>query len=207
MSHNNIQRVRYLTENYGRLQGLRAVPIGLFVLFAAVWSNFWSGELGLSFVILVLATVGYIIIDRYYAAGFGKVTPTRSQRIREAAIGILFMVLGLVSFALDSAKILPIDSLGLVFAAGILADFSQVMSPSNELRKHPEAIASAAVIAVISLLPLTGWAWWKGLGMHASINGVLLIAGLMLIATGLVSHFRLRNVLQTLETKQNEQSV
>ncbi|PWH11732.1 MAG: hypothetical protein DDG60_16925 [Anaerolineae bacterium] len=200
----SIEQIQYLTQNYSRLQGLRAIPVGIFVLLAGIWANFAAGNLGMPFVLLLITWLGYGLIDQYYARQYGKVTTLRQRRIQEFITGILFMVLALVSFVFDSAQVLAMSSVGLVIAAGILADFWQNISkPAYSF----EAIISAALIAMLSLLPLAGWQWWHWVGVGTLTNGILILSGLLMIGMGVIGHGRLTHTLKAVEKASHEQSI
>src|SRR5688572_7265615 len=80
----DLQRLRYVTERYEHLQGLRLVPMGIPFLFSALWRD---GELtwvpGIDgsgarmwFLALVALAVGLSFIAKtYYQRRFGIVRP------------------------------------------------------------------------------------------------------------------------------------
>lgn len=195
----NLEQIRFITANYSRLQGLRAVPVGIFIGLAGIWASLSAGDLGVPLVLLFLTALAHLGIERYYARYYGKVVPTRQERRQEVIIAAFFGVLAFASFVFDTSETLPISSMGLVFALGMLVDFGQAMSKRNKLEQYPEAVASALLIAIASLLPLTGLHWWKLFGMSTSANGMLVLLGTLLMLAGLVSHFRFTSALEKLE--------
>ncbi len=76
----HLQRVRYVTENYRELQGLRITPLGLFLL---LWGTLrWLGaptsltDSPLPFLLaLLLGILSNKIADSYYRSRFGYVEP------------------------------------------------------------------------------------------------------------------------------------
>jgi hypothetical protein len=195
----NLEQIRFITANYSRLQGLRAVPVGVFIGLAGIWASLSAGDLSAPLVLLLVTALAYLGVERYYARYYGKVVPTRQERTREIIIAVFFGVLAFASFVFDTSETLPISSMGLVFALGMLVDFGQAMSKRNKLEQYPEAVASALFIAIASLLPLTGLHWWKLFGMSTSSNGMLVLLGTLLILAGLAGHFRFTNALKKLE--------
>lgn len=199
----NLEQVRFITANYSRLQGLRSVPIGIFIGLAGVWSSLpaGQGDLGIPLIMLVLAALAYIGVDRYYARTFGKVTITNRERNNEIIVAILFGIVALAGFIFDTSGILPISTWGLVFAAGLLVDFWQSAGKlgNNGRGPHPEAVAGAVLVAIASLLPLAGLQWWKLIGIQSSPAGLLILMGLLMILMGLFGHFRFIRSLKKLE--------
>jgi hypothetical protein len=199
----NLDQIRFITANYSRLQGLRSVPVGIFISLAGIWSNLpagQDGDLAAPLLMMVLGIVVYIAIDRYYARTFGQVTQTSAERTREIITAVFFGLLAFVSFIFDTSETLPISTLGLVFAAGMLMDLWRVgRHGKNGQVVYPEAVTGAALITIASLLPLAGFQWWQLLGMKTSPAGLLLLVGMVMVLIGLFGHFRFIRSLKKLE--------
>jgi hypothetical protein len=61
-------RIRFLVQNYGLLQGLKAVPIGIAVMIIALWDNLsveTNRDLAFPLVVLFAALIVYEVAYRY----------------------------------------------------------------------------------------------------------------------------------------------
>jgi hypothetical protein len=199
-------QIQFVTANYSRLQGLRAVPVGILTVFVSIWSLYNQGpsaDLSVPILVAIVTALLYWLTDRYYSHTFGQVMRTPRQRAWELTISICAGVLALLAFILDTAKILPISAVGLVFAISFLEYFMRA-NPSEWEKifiRFPENIVAASLILVLSLVPLFGIVWWKALGIRSQVVGVLLIVGIVIIITGIWGHIRLIRALPAGEAK------
>lgn len=205
-------QIQFITANYSRLQGLRAVPIGILAVFVSVWSLYNHGpnaNLSAPILVAILVTLLYWLLDRYYSRVFGQVKRTPRQRIWEFLASVGFGALGLLAFFLDTAKILPISVVGLVFALSFLEYFSRVnLSDWRRIFvRFPENIVASILILVISLTPLFGISWWNALGIKSQVVGILMIVGVVIIVTGIWAHIRLVRALSVMEIKSNADTI
>ncbi|RJP46953.1 MAG: hypothetical protein C4583_17820 [Anaerolineaceae bacterium] len=202
-------QIKFFASNYSRLQGLRLVPVGLLSLFVATWSNTRQGQLDGPLTALLVTILLYWLIDRYYNRVFGQVKQTPSQRKRETITSIAFGALALLAFALDTAEIIPVCALGLVFAAALFADFWHA---TRSVRKEafatfPENFAASILILIVSILPLFGITWWEGWGIKSQVTGVFVIVGIVIFLTGIWGHIRITRDLSTVEAKTDEHTL
>ncbi|MCZ7549550.1 MAG: hypothetical protein M5U11_10455 [Anaerolineales bacterium] len=206
---NRYSQIKFIAANYSKLQGLRVVPIGLLSLFVAAWINARQGQLDGPLIALAVAALLYWLIDRYYTRVFGTVTQTLSQRKQETIVSIVFGALALLAFALDTAEIVPVSALGLVFAAGLFADFWRATRPvrSGALTVFPENVSASILILIVSILPLFGVAWWKGWGIKSQVTGVFMIVGVILTLMGIWGHIRITRDLSTTEAKADDHAL
>jgi hypothetical protein len=188
----DLTRLRFIAANYSRLQGLRAVPVGAFVMLITLWAAFHPGDLGPGIPITVICILSYWLIDRYYASSFGRVSRGKRAAWLEAAVSIGFSILALLAFALETSLKPPFSPVGLAIAGALLADYwlASRSAGTQTLRYYPENVISAALIAVMSLLPLTGWAWWKLVGIHSNLLALMVFVGLLMMVAGIWGHFR-----------------
>lgn len=198
--------IRFITANYSRLQGLRAVPVGILAVFVSVWSLYNHGpSADLSVPILVAAAVAllYWLTDRYYNHAFGQVKQTSLQRKREWVAAIAAGILGFLAFLLDTTQALPISMIGLVFAASFLEYF--VRAKREEWSKifiyFPENVVAAGLIAIISILPIFGISWWESIGIRSQVVGVFMVVGIVILLTGIWGHIRMTRALSIEEAK------
>lgn len=202
-------QIRFLAANYTRLQGLRAIPLGLLAVFVSIWALNNQGptaKLGEPILAALAAALLYWLTDRYYCHTFGKVKQSAGMRKLEFMESVLGGALGLLAFLLEIAHVLPISLLGLVFAACFLEYFWRV--DRSEWGKifvyFPENIIAAILISVISILPLFGVFVWEAAGIQWQTVGVFMIFGIAITITGIVGHFRMIRALATVEAKPND---
>ena len=107
----DLERVRYVTENYEDLQGLKWAPAGLLVLIVYVSVIFTSFEITTKFVADIVVTLAVLVgvallvsffgIRRYYENRYGRVRVVpRIFRRRRAYGGLVVLVVMLVTFYL-----------------------------------------------------------------------------------------------------------
>lgn len=195
---NRYSQIKFLAANYSKLQGLRAIPVGLLCIFVAVWDNTRQGQLDGPLVALIAALLLYWLIDIYYNRVFGQVKQSPHQRRRDAVISIVFCAAALLAFTFDTAQLLPISVLGLVFAAGLFIDWwiTRSIHP-DESTIFPENFIASVLILMVSVLPLIGIFWWEGFGIKSQMTGVFLVVGTIIILTGSWGHIRIARALST----------
>ena len=190
----SLSRIRFLALNYGYLQGLKMIPIGVMELLIAVWTNRQTGpnrDLTLPFLILILGSIVYWLMDRYYRRTFGTVKPPAVRRNTDILISLFFVVLALAAFWVDTSRILSISLFGISLAIFLFLDYLRITRQfgGRILWIYP---FSSLILLVISLLPLFGPAnWWQPLGIRAQELAILMIIGGIIIITGIWSHFQL----------------
>ncbi|RJP46954.1 MAG: hypothetical protein C4583_17825 [Anaerolineaceae bacterium] len=205
-------QIKFFAANYTRLQGLRAIPVGLLAVFVSVWVLYNQGptaNLSQPIFVAIIAGLLYLLTDRYYNRVFGQVKPSPSKRKGEIIVSIVIGALALLAFALDTAHVLPISALGLVFAICFLEYFWRV--DKYEWKKifiyFPENIIAAALVAIISILPIFGISVWELAGIQWQTAGVFMIFGIVIMVTGIVGHIRMIRTLSTADMKSNDITV
>jgi hypothetical protein len=187
----DFQRLRFVTERYPHLQGLRLVPLGFVFLVSAAWrdgqlswladtaghaAGFWF--MGLLIVALAISSV----LGRYYRRHFGTVQPER--RAKGPLLFILFVALfAAAAWAQDSLRThlsLPLVVIGMLLAHLGLA--------GGQRRSHYLALATGCLV----------FANLADFGVPAHARSVLLddLIGIGLIVIGIGDHFLLRRTLQ-----------
>jgi hypothetical protein len=187
------------------LQGLRGVPVGLFIAAAGIWVSLPVGQdggLGVPLVMVVIAGLAYFLVDRYYARTFGQVNPTGAERNREILIALLLGALTFFAFLFDTAKILPISVFGLVFAGAMFTDFSRSFARPS-FQNTSETFLAPILIGVAALLPALGIFWWQAFGLQSSEAGMLVLIGVLLTISGIVGHLRFMRLLATVQDAHN----
>lgn len=205
-------QIQFITANYSRLQGLRAIPAGILAVFVSIWAVYNQGpsaDLSEPIVVAILAALLYWLTDRYYNHTFGQVKRTPRQRTWEFIASVSLGALGLLAFALDTAKILPISLIGLVFALSFLEYYwrTNISEWRKIFTRFPENTIAAILILVMTLLPLFGISWWNALGIRSQIVGILMIVGIIIILTGIWGHVRLVRALSDEDTRSNDNAL
>jgi hypothetical protein len=201
----NLTQIRHIVANYSRLQGLRSVPVGMFVAAAGIWVNLpvgQDGDLGPLLVMIVIASLAYFLIDRYYARTFGQVKPTGKGRSREIFISVVWGALAFSAFLFDTADILPISAFGLVFAAVLFIEFSRSFGKLS-FQNTPEAFLAPMLVGVAALLPALGIFWWQALGMQFSLSALLVLTGILMAISGIIGHLRFTRLLAEVRETDN----
>lgn len=206
---NRYSQIQFIAANYSKLQGLREVPIGMLVVFVSVWAMYNQGptaNLGPP----ILATLGAILLywltGLYYDRTYGHVKQTPRQRKREIIASVLFSLMGLLAFWLDTAEIIPFCALGLVFAAALFDNFWRATESvrSQAFALFPENLAAAILIMIVSILPIFGLNWWEAFGMKSQVVSVFMIIGIVIILAGIWGHLRILRALSAVEAKTND---
>jgi hypothetical protein len=178
----------------------------------SIWALYNQGptaNLRAPILVALAAALLYGLTDRYYNHTFGQIKRTTRQRTVELVGSIVFGALGLLAFVADTAEIVPISWVGLVFAISFLEYFSRATPPEwrKIFSRFPENVVAASLIFVISLLPLFGISWWNALGIRSQVVGILLIVGIVIILTGIWGHIRLVSALAIVEAKSDDNAV
>jgi hypothetical protein len=185
----HLQRLRYVTERYDQLQGLRLVPLGIPFLLSAAWRDgefAWvPGTTGLGahiwFVSLITAAVGLSTLAKtYYQRRFGKVQSVATVKTPLAAFAFTVMFVLAASTQADPTSIsVPaiIVALGLGYV-GLVGGMARL-----------HYLAMAGVVALFAML--------GPFGVPVHTRDVVLdqLLGIGFIVTGLGDHLLLRDTL------------
>lgn len=181
------RRVQRVTTNYTSLQGLKMLPLGLWLCLEAIasfgwWPRYAHGRPLSSLLTLCAAGALWLLVGLYYTRSFGRVKP-KPQRLRQLLqTGIIVIVISLpwlfIAGFLDGALQSRVSILGL--AVAILLALGWIV---GNLQEH--YAVTAAIIAIISLLPLVGII--PG-GQRSTLT---IIIGVSLITCGVLDHIQL----------------
>lgn len=187
---NSIPRTRFLSANYSALHGLNAVPIGLALFLVSLWANlvhYPVRSLLLPVVVVLVTLILSLFIDRYYRRTYGQVKPVVAHRRRTLFLQIAAGALGLAAFWADATLGMPVNFIGLLFAAMFLFDKPAVRFPLNRFTAVRLVISLFLLIVSLASLFL-GRDWWTVLGVRNAIVGVTMFTGLMIALQGLLWH-------------------
>jgi hypothetical protein len=206
----DLQHIRFVATNFYNLQGLRAVPLGFLLILCALWANSLQGP-ARNFLLPALgaaaALAALVAIDRYYLRVFGRIQRTPESLRLEWLFAIAGGILALGGFILDATRYLPVSLLGLVFAAGLLADYLRItwLVKGRFLLIYP---LGAGLMAVISLLPVLGLPdWWQAIGLDYQFYGSTIAIGLFTMTAGIWGHLFLVNALPALPEVKNDHAL
>jgi hypothetical protein len=187
----DFHRLRFVTERYHHLQGLRLVPLGFPFLIAAAWRDrqlSWlpvTGDRAPEYWFLGLVAIAVAISialgHYYYTRRFGAVH--QQESLRGQILLVLLYALFIASLFVQNAFPLPI-SLPIITVA-IAVGFLGVTG--GHVRTHYIAVAAVALLfgSLGSLLP-----------EHARVVLLDDLIGISLIVIGLGDHFLLRRTLE-----------
>lgn len=196
---NDLKQIRFVATNYSNLQGLRVIPLGLCLLAVTLWANGAPEKnFVLPFIYMAVSAILLFAIDRYYLRVYGRVQRTPESRRLEWLVGIVGAILAVCGLSLDSTNNLPISLVGLVFAAGLLADYIRItwLVKGRSLFYYP---LGAAFMALVSILPLLGLPeWWLAVGLKSQIMGICIVIGIFMILAGIWGHIYLVRTLPAL---------
>lgn len=188
-----MDRIRFTTVNYSRLQGLKAVPSGLLLFFITLWTNAQTGparDLTIPLLLVAVGAVVYALIDRYYQRNYGRV----EQKPKEFWVDILLSILGaglaLGAFVIDVSIWRPISIFALVFALGLFIDYLVMIrrAGGRSWIVFPFMPAVILLIGLTSLLPLAGRETWQAIGFRSSLFAVWAADGILVTLFGLIGH-------------------
>ena len=186
----DLERVRYVTQNYESLQGLKFVPWAMWLVLTGVAAAFWfeppSGFFDVAWLrdlVLgagaVLCWVLYFRAAGYYDRRFGKVIQRRRRKNsgRDFALFIGVVVLMLLASPL-------IERLGetatSVYAGCVLAGFILYLWWERRHRLIVHWPILAALTVVVGFLPAVATLPGHGISLLSLPVGLLLVAGLLL---------------------------
>jgi hypothetical protein len=192
----NLSQMRFVTENFRILQGLRMIPFGLWFLTMAVGDlanidALRQGRLDYPLVLIIAMGILYWLVGLYYTRTYGQVVPlpknTRQKLL--ASWPILLFIAGIV---LDFLIKLPISFLAITLSFFFFVPF---IKGASAFRWH-YAFTGLAML-VISLLPLFLNESLKGEFFAPSGAYFLLGMGITLIVTGIIDHLWLLRFMKT----------
>jgi hypothetical protein len=204
MEVQDLKRVQFVTANYASLQGLKMAPLGLWLCLGAARSFGWVPWYTLIASLLALCVAGglWLLIGHRYDHDFGRVRPTPQKAHQVLRTGILVVLVSfpwlLILSFVDGALQLPVSTVGLAVAALL---FLWLWQSARRLQKH--YLVVAALIAIVSLLPLLGITSTGRL-----FRGVLgATFGTSLIATGVLDHRQLVCTLGALPQERDDGAI
>jgi hypothetical protein len=189
----DLGKIRSITVNYSRMQGLKAVPPGLLLFLVCLWTNAQTGQardLSLPIVYLFAGTILYALIDWYYRTTYGRVEQTARSLWTDVILSTVFSVLAIGAFWLDMSLKIPVSIFALVFALGLLLDYLRMvhLAGGQSLSVFPVALFCTGLIALSAFLPLAGKPTLEFFGFRSPIFLVYAVDGILVVLFGLAGH-------------------
>ena len=202
----DLERIRYVAANYEHLQGLRKLPLGIFLLltiFAALYSVFWTsvdGQIPESYVLggfaLIFAVfVASIVLPHFVSVGYeqryGTVQRYRSIPRRRKVLYVTMVL------AILLGGYLPMLVMGIAMLAAYW--------PDRRFQKHYVMLGMLAVFVAIAHVASTfawfatgDWVWITGEAMSGLPRMfVMTVIALYLIVGGVLDHLLLVRTMKT----------
>lgn len=213
----DLERVRYVAENYEYLQGLTRIPVGLMSLVVYLLVVFTGFEITTKFVadiVLTLALlvgvvliVGFFGIRRYYENRYGRVRVIprifRRRRIYGGLVAfIIFLILFGLGFLTSAANVWEPYPLFLVF-----------MDVTEVIDRWPERVIRPHYFIIGVLMAIAGSILWtmevSQVGYPEDIFLHLLAAVLILylVVGGIVDHLLLVRTMKSLPEEDDGRAV
>ncbi len=191
MQTNDLERIRYITQSYEALKGLKMVPFGLFMILMAIRELGWTGlgkqgDCTYTLPLFVLLLGLYIAADQYYTRTFGivRVLPRTSSLVS----GLILLSIFFGAVAIEVAVKPPISLMGLTIGALL------VYAGARSRRAY--YMSAGAAMGIISLIPLLFPATVSG-NMFATFGFWWnLVMGLAWTVLGLADHWKLVKAMQ-----------
>ncbi|MFN2299224.1 MAG: hypothetical protein ACK2UB_10270 [Anaerolineales bacterium] len=192
----DLEKIRFLTVNYSRLQGLKAVPSGLLLFLTVLWVNAQTDRpenFGLPLTAFFAAVVLYILIDRYYRKTYGSVEPAGHAHGMEWILAAGFAVLAVGAFIVDMRQWIPVSVFALIFALGLLVDYLRMirLAGSRTAVLFPAGWLSITLMAASAFLPLLGESALGAFGFRSALLLVYAVCGVITMVYGAAGHFYL----------------
>jgi hypothetical protein len=199
----DLQKIRFITANYSRLQGLKAVPTGLLLFLVSLWTNSQTGkarDLTLPLLWFAAAIGLYALIDWYYRKAIGRVEQPQRSVWADVVFSMVGAALVLGAFAVDMKAFIPVSVFAFVFALELLLDYVRMtrLAGAGTLTGFPPALFCAVSIALSGFLPLLGEKAIVLLGFRSPIFLVFAVDGILIVLYGLAGHFFLVRSISSL---------
>ncbi|MGB7538068.1 MAG: hypothetical protein WBM17_05985 [Anaerolineales bacterium] len=192
----NLEKIRFLTLNYSRLQGLKAVPTGLLLFFVVLWTNGQKGparDLTLPILWLFVGVVLYGGIDWYYRRTYGRVEPTRRALWADVILSTVFSLAAIGAFAIDVKFGMPVSLFALVFALSLLLDYFRMLRLAGvkSLTIFPAGLLCIGDMALSAFIPLIGEPALAVFGFRSPLFLVYAVDGIITVIYGIAGHLYL----------------
>ena len=193
---NKLTQMRFVTENYEMLQGLRMIPFGVWFLAMALGEFtdigfLQQGRLDYSLILLLAVGGLYWWIGQYYARSYGTVTHL-PKSLGQKVMSVWPLLLFVVGIVVDIWLMLPVSFLAITLSIYFFVPFIQALP----LVRIHYALAGLALL-LLSFMPLFVGPSLKMQFFAPTGAYFLLGLGLALMMAGILDHLWLRNMMQS----------
>jgi hypothetical protein len=201
----NLEKIRYLAANLPELQGLKAVPAGLFLSYAFLKK---PGDFTLDCLLVPGLIALYLLIHRYYQRTFGRVETTKEYRRNYYLLSIAVMVIVLGGILVEIYSPMPISMFAIAFALAMLWSHTWMVQQagSRNLAIFPAGLVCIALVFLSAFLPLLGDEAIGKVGfLRSGENFVVVVVGILYALYGVFEHlFLVRSLAPSREVDQAE---
>jgi hypothetical protein len=191
----NLELIRYVTQNYASLQGLRVVPLGVWFLMFATGALGAPGALNALGIFLgVSAVVLWWWIGRYYQGAFGAVKVSKSSPLWLPGM-IVFWALFLLASWLDYTWRLPFSITWLLIGSVLIGCWSL---PTYRRRVHYLVMGLLALGLSFAFTFVVGFSLDNDVHRQFLGNFFNVFLGLMCIVGGSIDHLILMRAFKPL---------
>jgi hypothetical protein len=192
----NLEKIRFLTVNYSRLQGLKVIPWGLLLFLIVLWTNAQitpARDLTLPLKWLLAGVILYALIDGYYRKTYGRVEPTGRDFWVDVILSTGFSIIAVGAFMLDTRSMIPVSLFALVFALGLIFDYARMIRLAGVTNAtiFPTGLLCIGEIALSAFLPLLGESALGGFGFRSPIFLVYAVDAIIIVIYGVAGHLYL----------------
>jgi len=201
----SLEKIRFITVNYSRLQGLKAVPPGLLLFLVVLWADGQTGparDLTLPVLGLFATAIIYGLIDWYYRRTYGRVEQTRQAYWSDVILSTVFSLLALAAFIVDVELAFPVSIFALVFAASLLLDYYRMLRLAGVTTPaiFPAGLLCIGIMALSAFLPLVGEPALAVFGFRSPLFLVYAVYGIITVLYGIAGHlFLVRSMTSNAE--------
>jgi hypothetical protein len=184
----SIKQTRFLAQNYPQLQGLRVVPLSLYLVCVTLWANSLHGpghDITLPLLLAPVCLAFILLVEWFYNHKYGRV----KRRVTHAEMfsGTMAILLALAAFILDNLNITRVSFLGLVFAGAFAFTGYWYWRPAKVMLITNLVLGGS--FTILSILPVVvNLNWWTFLGIKNSLLGFTFLFGVLGTIGGLISH-------------------
>jgi len=208
----DLKKIRFVTSNYDRLQGLKAVPTGLLLFLISLWANAQTGrarDLSLPLLIFLFGIFLYALIDRHYRRNYGRVEQPPKFLWMDVVLSTVAALLALGGFGLDMTSKFPVSFYTLVFAIILFFDYVRMIRRTGglPLSTFPPALVFIGLMALSAFLPMAGKETWKEIGFRSPYFLVYGLNGILILVYGIVVHLYLAGAMPSIREVKDEQPV
>jgi hypothetical protein len=186
----DMQKIFSLTANFPSLQGLKTLPIGLWLLTIVLWANqeTRNDNLSLPIVISISMVLFLWFVDQYYRLAFGSIRQTKTKVRHELLISIIAVFLALTAFWLDTTYEWPVSFLGFLFSAVMIFDYLRLWK-SLSIGNFPYPLIFSLILLFVSIFPVLGLRnWWLMVGIATQLFAVLIVVSVLMLTSGVLWH-------------------